>query len=109
MNMADLVSQFVLPFAVVVSAAATTTMAALAWKLYRTVTSHDRALFGEEAVNGHDGVIQAVNENTTRSEVNRRVLRAHDMVPPGPRGDYYQAASGPVAADGEDGDGPGGS
>ncbi|AAY24960.1 ORF 34 [Haloarcula hispanica virus SH1] len=90
--MPGIVSQYVLPVAVIVSAAATTTTAAIAWQLYRAVKTHERALFGEEAVNGHDGIVEVVNENTQRSEVNRRVLRAHDMVPPGPRGDFYREA-----------------
>ena len=87
-----LLVQFVVPLAVIVSAAATTTTTAIAYKLYTTVTVHERALFGEPEVNGHDGIVDAVNENTERSEVNRRVLRAHDMVPEG-QGDYYRGDS----------------
>ncbi|ALJ99693.1 hypothetical protein BGV91_gp30 [Haloarcula californiae icosahedral virus 1] len=88
-----LVSQFVLPLAVLVSAAATTTTAAFAWKLYQAVNTHERALFGEPEVNGHDGIVKAVNENSERSEVNRRVLRANDMVPP--QGDFYRGGGRP--------------
>lgn len=86
---ATLLQQFILPVAVIVSAAATTTTATFAWRLYRITSAHDRALFGEDRVDGHDGIVEAVNENTERSERNRRVLRAHDMVPRG-QGDFYR-------------------
>jgi len=92
-GLATLVSGYVLPVAVLVSAAATTTTAAFAWKLYSAVERHDRALFGEPRVDGHDGVVDAVNENTERSEVNRRVLRANDIVPP--QGDFYRRGGRP--------------
>jgi len=90
-----LVAQYVLPLAVLVSAAATTTTAGFAWKTYQAVNVHDRALFGSDAVEGHDGVVDAVNENTERSEVNRRVLRVNDMVPP--QGDFYRGGGRPAA------------
>jgi len=80
---------------VLVSAAATTTTAAFAWKTYQAVNVHDRALFGSPAVDGHDGIVKAVNENTERSEVNRRVLRVNDMVPP--QGDFYRGGGRPEA------------
>lgn len=73
--------EFLLPVAVLVSAAATTAMAALAWTLYQSLTVHERALFGDEEVDGHDGIVTAVNMNTRRSESNRRVLRVNDMSP----------------------------
>jgi len=93
MSLGTLVSQFILPVAVLVSAAATTTTAAFAWKLYTAVESHDRALFGEPRVDGHDGLVDAVNDNTERSEVNRRVLRANDMEPP--QWDFYRGGGRP--------------
>jgi hypothetical protein len=78
-----LLSQYLIPVAVMVSAAATTSTAVFAWKTWQAVNTHERALFGEDDVRGHDGIIEAVNENTERSERNRRVLRAHDLVPAG--------------------------
>jgi len=91
-GLATLVSGYVLPVAVLVSAAATTATATFAWKTWQAVNTHDRALFGEPEVNGHDGIVEAVNENTERSERNRRVLRAHDLVPRG-QGDFYRDES----------------
>jgi len=94
-TLGSLLSQFVLPLAVLVSAAATTATATFAWKLYSAVEEHERALFGEDRVDGHDGIVDAVNENTERSEVNRRVLRANDMVPP--QGEFYRGGGRPPA------------
>jgi hypothetical protein len=99
-GLGTVVAQFVLPLAVLVSAAATTATATFAWKLYSAVEEHERALFGEDRVDGHDGIVNAVNKNTERSEVNRRVLRAHDMVPPG-QGSYYRGGARPDR-DGDD-------
>lgn len=87
-----LVTNYLLPVAVLVSAGSATATATFAYKLWTLQKIHDRALFGEEAVDGHDGVVAAVNENTERSEVNRRVLRAHDLVPR-QRDDFYRGDS----------------
>jgi len=99
-TLATLVSQFLMPLAVLVSAAATTATATFAWKLYTMTRLHEQALFGSDAVDGHDGVVQAVNENTERSEKNRRVLRANHMVPP--QGDFYRGGGRPPANDDSD-------
>ena len=90
----DFVSMYLVPVAVLVSAGATSTSAVIAWKLYQAVETHERTLFGESDVEGYDGVVAAVNENTQRSETNRRVLRAHDLVGPG-QGSEYRGDPGP--------------
>lgn len=69
-----LITQYILPTAVVVSAAATTTSAAIAWKLYQSVEQHERVLFGEDSIDTHEGILTAVHENQRRSERNRRIL-----------------------------------
>jgi hypothetical protein len=79
--------RFILPLAVILSSAAASAASALALRLYRKTSVHERALFGEEDVAGHDGIIKAVNnnserseENRKRSERNRRVLRSNGLV-----------------------------
>lgn len=89
---ADLFGSFLLPLAVLVSAAATTSTAAVAWTLYQSLTVHERALFGDDEVDGHDGIVTAVNMNTRRSESNRRVLRVNEMAP---RNGYEEAGHDP--------------
>jgi len=76
----NLLTEFVLPAAVIISAASASATATFAWKTWQAVKVHDRALFGEEAVNGHEGVIEVVNENSELSERNRKVLRQHGLV-----------------------------
>lgn len=75
-----LLTEYILPLAVTISAAATTTTAVIAVKLLRAVRTHERALFGEEPIEGDDGIICAVNQNTERSEENRIALKASDDV-----------------------------
>lgn len=43
-----LIYEFILPVAVIVSAAATTATAGFAYQLWRATELHDRALFGDE-------------------------------------------------------------
>ena len=82
-----LLYDLLLPLAVLVSAAATTATAAFAWRFYSAVETHERALFGDDDVDGHEGVLAAVNNNSERSERNRRrskenrqVLRSNGLV-----------------------------
>ena len=76
----SLVAQYIIPLAVMVSAAATTATAGIAWRLYSHVETHERALFGEQEVEGHDGIVTAVNENTQMTDTHRTVLRRHDLL-----------------------------
>lgn len=78
---ATLLSSYVMPLAVLVSATATTATATFAYKLWQLSKLHDRALFGEEKLDGHDGIISEVErnrelaeENQERSEENEEVL-----------------------------------
>jgi hypothetical protein len=76
----NILQSFVLPIAVVVSAAGTTSSAVFAWKMYQSHRQHERALFGEEEVDGHDGIISTVNENTAMTDEHRRTLLKHDLI-----------------------------
>jgi hypothetical protein len=73
-------NQFILPLAVLVSASGTIATATFAWKLYDLTKVHDRALFGSEVVDGHDGIVSAVNENTEMTDQHRQVLHKHDLI-----------------------------
>jgi hypothetical protein len=75
----DPVMAFVIPLSVLISAAATTTTAVIAWRLYKTVMVHDRTLFGEPEFDGRDGIVSSVNRTQHIAEQNRRDLRAADM------------------------------
>ncbi|AFD02308.1 putative protein 27 [Haloarcula hispanica icosahedral virus 2] len=76
-------TEYVLPVAVLVSAAATTSTAAFAWRLWSLSRTHDRALFGEEEVDGHDGIIETVNRNQRMTREHRQTLRREGMTPAG--------------------------
>jgi hypothetical protein len=102
--MIDAVSDWLVPTAVLVSAASTTATAAFAWRLYTTAKVHDRALFGAEAVEGHDGLVPAVNENTQLIDQNRQILRRNDLLPGHPDGLYRGVE---YTADDEDADNDG--
>lgn len=78
-----LLTEYLLPVAVLVSAAATTTTATFAWRLWRLSRTHDRALFGEDEVDGHDGIIESVNENSRMTREHRMTLRREGMTPAG--------------------------
>jgi len=80
MYVENLLNHYILPLAVIISTAGTTTTAALAWKLYQSVQHHDRALFGADDIESHEGVIRTVNRNTEKVEVNRRALVREGMV-----------------------------
>lgn len=73
--------EYVLPVAVIVSAAATTSTAVLAYKVYEAVQTHERTLFGEESHESYNGVVPVVKRNQQRSEKNRQILRSYEMVP----------------------------
>jgi len=75
-----LVSEYLIPVAVIVSATATTTSAVFLWRLFRGYQIHEQALFGVEEIEGHDGVVGAVNENTRMVDTHRRVLRRNDLI-----------------------------
>ena len=78
--MADIIASFLLPLAVTLSATSATATAGIAWKLYQRTEAHDRALFGEDEFDGHDGLVTAVNENTAMTDRHRQVLKRHDMI-----------------------------
>ena len=67
-----ILTEFILPFAVIVSAAATTTTAVFAYQLWKSNQLHDRALFGDDELET-PGLIHMV-------KAHRRVIkREHDL------------------------------
>jgi len=70
-------TEFLLPLAVIVSAASATSTAAFVWKLYNMSKLHDRALFGDEELEGHDGLVDAVNRNTVAVNENSQRVQRH--------------------------------
>jgi len=74
----EFLTLYLAPVAVIVSAAATTSTAVFAWRMHKTVNIHERALFGEQNV--HNGLVDAVNDNTEMTDKHRRVLREHDLI-----------------------------
>lgn len=93
-----LLTSYIMPTAVIVSAAATTTTAVFAWRLYTAVKLHDRALFGEPEVEGHDGIIEQVEANEERSERHRLVLKRYDLMPS--EDDFYRGGNRDADEDG---------
>lgn len=74
---------YLYPFAAIVSAAASTATAAAGWRLYRQHKKHSRTLYGEPEIDGHDGLVTAVNENSEMVDTHRRALRREDLMPAG--------------------------
>jgi len=80
MQIAPVLNDFIMPLAVIVSAAATTATATFAWRVYQLSQLHERALFGEEELDSHDGIVEAVNQNTKRTLYHRQILRESDAM-----------------------------
>lgn len=58
-----------LEVAVTLTATSMTTVAALAVQTYRMLHVHDRALFGDDRIEGYDGLVAAHQETTERVDV----------------------------------------
>ena len=55
-------TEFVLPLAVLISAAATSATAVFAYQLWRTTSTHDRVLFGDDDI-AYPGVVHMVKSH----------------------------------------------
>ncbi|WP_058365932.1 hypothetical protein [Haloparvum sedimenti] len=59
----DVLLQYVIAVAAAVTATAAVGTATAAYATYRVVRRHERALFGEEAIDAWDGLIEMVGEH----------------------------------------------
>lgn len=61
----DLLSDWLVPVLVIITAASATASAATAFSVWRTLREHDRVLFGNPRVPEHRGVLEAQEQTRT--------------------------------------------
>lgn len=75
-----LLRDYLLPLAVLASSASASVTLGFVYRTWQTLEEHDRALHGEESIDGHDGIVTAVNQNTRMTDHHARVLRRNDLM-----------------------------